>query len=179
MEDITFNKLQELALSDLKFEDIKKIRNNEANFKQYSTERLFYWCINRINNLVVNDGWHDPIADKKTNTNDLHKYIRQKIIEIDYWVMNEYKNETYMKDYNKNYYENVTLPKLRESGVKSRAEYLKDIETKYFNIVLNAHKTLLENGKKGTAKNIAELTKIDIKTSQKYNRKVKEYLAKN
>ena len=89
----------------------------------------------------------------------------------------KYKNDEYMKNYYNEYYKNVRVPKLRANGVKSKEEYLKDIETKYFNKVLNAHKTLLADNKKTTAKNIAVLAEIDIKTARKHNKKVIKYLS--
>ena len=168
MEDITYMMMRTYAIKNLlRFDNsMTKIRNGELNFKIYSKELVINWTMLRVN-TNHKDAWKDD------NTYDIDD-IREKANKLDNWIMINYKNPEYMREYHKEYYHNVRKFKNGSQGYigrvygnraiaeKKTAENMREIK-----IALGACK---KYDWKPTIKKLMELTKFSKPTVIKYKK---------
>ncbi len=99
MEDVTYNKMFNYALSLLKWESsMTNIRNGTVDFKYYNKELIINWTFKRLNTNHKNSWIDENIFDED---------VIVKVNKLEEWIMKEYKTVEYMRKYNKEYYHNV------------------------------------------------------------------------
>lgn len=164
-KDITYIKMMAYTISILRFDNIEKIRNNEAKFNKYTKQYIINWTMKRLN-TNHKDGWNDFNISKED--------VIYKAKKLDEWIMKEYKTKEYMKNYNNEYYHNVRKFKDGRRGIQN--VIIKNRETaqaktaKNTKMVKFAIKMCEHMNEKPTLVNLMKYSKLGKTTVVKYKK---------